>query len=70
MMVAHYSKVLVSLYTKDLCHSPPLPFQTEKRRKPHFYDSRLSLHNLFSILLFLIPISVKYLLQYLHLQSD
>ena len=30
MMVAHYSKILVSFYTKDLCHSPPLPFQTEK----------------------------------------
>ena len=30
MMVAHYRKVLVSFYTKDLCHSISLPFQTEK----------------------------------------
>ena len=30
MMVAHYRKILVSFYTKDLCHSISLPFQTEK----------------------------------------
>ena len=30
MMVAHYRKILVSFYAKDLCHSISLPFQTEK----------------------------------------
>ena len=28
--VANAVKILSSLYTKNLCHAPPLPFRTEK----------------------------------------
>ena len=45
MMVAHYSKVLVSLYTKHLCHSTSLPFQTEKDAS-HILMTHAFLHNL------------------------
>ena len=30
MVITHYRKILSSLYTKNLCHSISLPFQTEK----------------------------------------
>ena len=30
LVITHYRKILSSLYTKNLCHAPPLPFQTEK----------------------------------------
>lgn len=45
MMVAHYRKILVSFYTKDLCHSISLPFQTEKDAS-HILMTHAFLHNL------------------------
>ena len=48
----------------------PLPFQTEKDASHLSMAHSFLCITYFSILLFPIPISVKYLLQYLHLQSD
>ena len=46
------SKVLVFLYTKDLCHSPPLPFQTEKDAS-HISMTHAFLYSYFKNLYFL-----------------
>ena len=45
-------KVLVFLYTKDLCHSPPLPFQTEKDAS-HISMTHAFLYSYFKNLYFL-----------------
>ena len=45
MVITHYRKILSSLYTKNLCHAPPLPFQTEKDAS-HILMTHAILHNL------------------------
>ena len=52
MMVAHYRKVLVSLYSKDLCHSISLPFQTGKDAS-HIFMTHVFLYSYFINLYFL-----------------
>ena len=52
MMVAHYRKILISFYTKDLCHSISLPFQTEKDAS-HFSMTHAFLYSYFKNLYFL-----------------
>ncbi len=52
MMVTHYRKVLVSLYSKDLCHSISLPFQTGKDAS-HIFMTHVFLYSYFINLYFL-----------------
>mgnify|MGYP000021217509 FL=1 len=52
MMVAHYRKILVSFYTKDLFHSISLPFQTEKDAS-HISMTHVFLYSYFNNLYFL-----------------
>ena len=57
MMVAHYRKILVSFYTKDLFHSISLPFQTEKDAS-HISMTHAFLYSYFINLYFLCLLSV------------